>query len=384
MMLRPTTLALLCAAAVHGLDDEPAKALNAEVHGFVSFGHLRSWANDWVVPTRGGNDQFWEAAGNVIMRPMDHLRLGAQLFARDFGTYDNGRVDLDWAYADWRQDDAIGLQVGRVKFPFGLFNESLDIDSSRVQIFLPPSIYALRTRDLWKSMDGGKLYGSIGLGGAGGLDYAMFHGVHHFARAGGTSQYFAEQGLGDRLWMEERSTTGGMLHWETPVHGLGLRLTHAVSQGLKMHGWFADGRRTESEFAPYSGTAVSTIYETSVVTLAAEYSRYHGHGETTVEPLGQRQGFVDNSDGCYGSATWHLLSWLELYGALEHQHSDAISREGPQCTTRVLAMEVLPLRNWTMKAELRDSSGTLNATSSDGRPLEDRWQVLAVKTTVDF
>lgn len=377
-------LLLAIGALLPALEDEPAKALNAEVHGFVSFGHLRSWTNDWMVPTLDGTNEFWEAAGNVILRPMDRLRLGAQVFARDFGTYDNGRVELDWAYADWRQNDAVGVQIGRVKWPFGLFNESLDVDSARVQVFLSPSVYALRTRDLWESIDGGKAYGSVDLNGPGTLDYALFIGHHHFSHRGGTSQYFVDRGLGDRVRLEERSTTGGMLHWETPFDGLGFRVTHAVTQGLRITGAFDNGLTTETTFGPYSGTVLSTIYETAPVTLAAEYCRFHGTGETVIKPLGLHQDVQDNSDGCYASATWHLMPWLEFYGALEHQYGDTIRREGPRLTTRVLAVQVLPLRNWSMKAELRDNLGTLTANAPANGSLEDHWQVLALKTTVDF
>lgn len=49
-----------------------------ETHGFVSFGYLKSRGNNWLGETIDGTDEFWEAASNVIARPMNHLRLGAQ------------------------------------------------------------------------------------------------------------------------------------------------------------------------------------------------------------------------------------------------------------------------------------------------------------------
>ena len=127
--------------------------LNLEAHGFVSFGYLKSWGNNWQGETRNGTDEFWEAAGNVIARPLDHLRLGAQLFVRDLGEYGNGKVELDWAYADWRASDAVGVQVGRIKIPYGLYGEAVDVDAARTTIF-QSLIYGRKERDIRLTTDG--------------------------------------------------------------------------------------------------------------------------------------------------------------------------------------------------------------------------------------
>ena len=144
-----------------------AESLNLETHGFVSFGYLQTARNNWLGPTEEGTSEFWEAAANVIARPMDRLRLGVQLFARDLVDYDNGKVTVDWAYADYRCDDAIGFQVGRFKLPLGLYNESLDVDAARTEIFLPPSVYDPQSRDFQISTDGAKLYGLINMNDGG-------------------------------------------------------------------------------------------------------------------------------------------------------------------------------------------------------------------------
>src|SRR4051812_25878047 len=130
-------LALALGGSVLAAAAEDPLGLNLETHGFVSFGYLKSWGNNWHGETLDGTDEFWEAAANVISRPMDHLRLGAQLFVRDLGVYGNGKVELDWAYADWRQIDDFGIQVGRVKIPFGLYSDIIDVDAARPSVFLP-------------------------------------------------------------------------------------------------------------------------------------------------------------------------------------------------------------------------------------------------------
>lgn len=216
--------------------DDPFAGLNLETHGFVSFGYLKSWGNNWHGETLDGTDEFWEAAGNVIARPMDHLRLGAQLFVRDLGEYGNGKVELDWAYADWRAVDAIGLQVGRVKMPFGLFCESLDVDAGRTSIFLPV-MYPTRAREILLSTDGGKLYGTVG-----DFDWALYGGQRQLQDDGDFASYFAYRfGLDSVDSIEADSVFGGMLHWYTPVDGLAARLSLARLDELDLTGTMSGG-----------------------------------------------------------------------------------------------------------------------------------------------
>jgi hypothetical protein len=132
--------------------------LAPEVHSFVSFGYLQTTGNNWLGNSRSGTGEFWEAAANAQVTPWPQTRLAGQLFARDFQRYDNGRVQVDWLFAEWRPKDLIGVQVGRVKIPLGLYNEVRDVDVARATIFLPASIYALRTRDINNSTDGAKIF----------------------------------------------------------------------------------------------------------------------------------------------------------------------------------------------------------------------------------
>ena len=153
---RVTGLALLFSGifAADGRDEFNIDSLHIETHGFVSFGYLKSWGNNWLGETLDGTSEFWEAAANVIMRPMDRLRIGAQLFTRDLGIYGNGQVELDWAYIDWRIADEIGVQVGRVKLPLGIHSDEVDIDASHPAVFLPRFfIYPARSRDILMSTD---------------------------------------------------------------------------------------------------------------------------------------------------------------------------------------------------------------------------------------
>lgn len=178
---RLLTAGIVCAMA-SAADEDPFAPLNLETHGYASFGNVRSWGRDWIDGSEGGTNEFWEAAINVISRPTDRLRLGAQIFVRDVGDYDNGTPQLDWAYADWRAADQFGAQLGRVRVALGLYNEVLDIDAARTPVLLPSSVYSLRSRDLYISTDGGKLYGFLDMAGAGSLEYQFYAGKRNWTQ----------------------------------------------------------------------------------------------------------------------------------------------------------------------------------------------------------
>jgi hypothetical protein len=381
-------LSSLCGALLTAAE-RPAlvETLNLEAHGFVSFGYLETARNNWLGDTLSGTGEFWEAAANVIVRPVDRLRIGAQVFARDLVKYDNGRVDLDWAYADYRFADAIGVQVGRVKLPLALYNESLDVDAARAQVFLAPSVYALRSRDLFISTDGAKVYGSIDAAGAGSFDYGVFIGAKSIDPDAGFATFMGELGLGPVINDISADWLGGaMLHWNTPVEGLGLRFSIGDLHHFSVAGGDAAGTyMTRTMVDDYLEWWASLLYELPEVTLVAEYTRVHGRGETRIEPGPLIIPLVDNTEGAYLACTWHATSWFEAYLGVEGAWADAYDRSRQYAYTGVVAANFMPLPNWSLKLELRGVRGTLGINANDNpQGVDDRWGVLALKTTVDF
>lgn len=375
----------MLAAALPAADD-PFADLNLEAHGFVSFGYLKSWGNNWHGETLDGTDEFWEAAANVIARPMDRLRLGAQLFARDLGIYGNGQVEVDWAYADWRAADALGVQVGRVKMPFGLSSESLDASMGRASVFLP-SLYPTRAREILLSTDGGKLYGTIG-----DVDWALYGGRRYLQEDGDFASYFAYRlNLSSVNAIDSDGLVGGMLHWYTPLNGLAFRVSGAYLKNLTLEGTLATAPVSVDLEIPFWYAGIfSLLYERGDFTIAAEYERYYACNNLTFTPSGggpsqMRQDYV-RTDAAYVAGTWHLKPWLELYASVEGVWSEPTDRHGaPYSQSLIGAVNLLPLHNWSLKAEFRYTHGTLGPDPQlNPSGVVDDWQVLALKTTVDF
>lgn len=129
--------------------DDPWRAL--DIHGFISQGFLQSDRNNFYADTEDGTFQFNEFGLNVSADVTDRLYAGLQLLSRDLGAIGNNSVELDWAQATYRWRAWLYLQAGCIKTPWGLYNETRDIDLLRTSIFLPPSLYSEDMRDAYNS-----------------------------------------------------------------------------------------------------------------------------------------------------------------------------------------------------------------------------------------
>jgi hypothetical protein len=361
-----------------------AERLRLEAHGFVSFGYLRTWGNAWLGDTIGGTTEFHEAGLNVLARPFNRLRVGAQLFERDLVSYDNDRVDLDWAYADYRFADGCGVAVGRVKVPFGLYAETLDVDSARTPIFLP-LIYGLRARDLMLTVDGGKVYGSVDARSVGQFEYALYAGTKHFPDDSGTVQYLSEYGGVSDTEVAASYEWGAMLHWNTPLPGLGFRVSLQHLENLTVDGEVdvpAPGSRLHSEIDT-DLLALSAIYETRPLTVALEFAPQRAKAKAEIEPFGIRFRQRDDSRYGYLAVTWHARPWLDCYVACDY--STAYATSGPHSLRAIAAVAARPTEHLVLKVEAQQVDGEYQLNPADNRDgFQQSWQVLAFKATVDF
>ncbi len=241
----------VCLAVLLTAADSPAQLSDNSllVTGFVSQGYLNTSENNYLVPRSvNGTAEFTEAAITVVAQPMDRLRVGIQLLARNFGNTGNDFVTVDWAYGDYRYQDWLGVRLGKVKMPFGFYNEGRDVDMLRTSIFLPQSIYSEQLRDFFLAYEGGGAYGNLAIGDFGDLDYHIYGGTLNVPDAAQGFWRDLYQGVGEALarpvenvvaaeygreaaaeFDEVRDPVvtfpwiyGGALFWNTPVSGLRL------------------------------------------------------------------------------------------------------------------------------------------------------------------
>lgn len=135
-----------------------------QIHGFASQAYITTSDNDvFGNSDKGGSFGLTEAGLNASVRPLPRLQLSAQVLSRRAGEGNSGMPRLDYGFLDYRiyshEVNQFGIRVGRLKNPFGFYNDTRDVAHTRPGILLPQSIYFDRVRNISLSGESVQLYG---------------------------------------------------------------------------------------------------------------------------------------------------------------------------------------------------------------------------------
>jgi hypothetical protein len=257
----------------------PALALELfegfQVHGFLTQGYfLTSDHNNlFGESTDGGSLDFTEIGVNASWVPRPDVQLAIQGLSRRAGGASEGEPELDFALLDYAAvesaDRRLGVRAGRVRLPFGFYNDTRDVAFTRPSILLPQSIYFDRTRELTISGDGILFYAEER--GAWGNFMLEFLGpfFQRIATENSELSLFGFELPGD---LESRVSFLGRLIYETPVRGLRLAITGG--RGLAKYNPRFD---PSQDLGPGDDTLEPLIfsaqYEAEHWSLTGEYAR---------------------------------------------------------------------------------------------------------------
>lgn len=136
-----------------------------QLHGFLSQALVITDDNNFFGPSSSneGSLKYTEVGVNASMRPNQDVLIAAQVLSRRAGGDGaDARPQLDYGIVDYQmlsnQQRTFGIQLGRVKNPFGFYNQTRDVAFTRPSILLPQSIYFDRTRSLGLAGDGFSFY----------------------------------------------------------------------------------------------------------------------------------------------------------------------------------------------------------------------------------
>lgn len=151
-----------------------------QIHGFASQAYITTSDNDvFGNSDKGGSFGFTELGLNASLHPLPRLQLSAQMLSRRAGKGNSGTPRLDYAFLDYRifsqEVHQVGIRIGRLKNPFGFYNDTRDVAFTRPSILLPQSIYFDRTRNVALSSDSVQFYGETSLSKIG--DFSFQFGV---------------------------------------------------------------------------------------------------------------------------------------------------------------------------------------------------------------
>ncbi|HEV7557538.1 MAG TPA: hypothetical protein VGO00_18870, partial [Kofleriaceae bacterium] len=372
-----------------------------EIHGFVSEGGFWSTDNDYIGKSSRGSLELFEVGLNVSTEVADRLRVGVQLFARNDGAFDDLSPRVDWAFLDYQWKPWLGLRAGIIKMPFGLYNEYTDIDSARLPILMPQSIYSIRERDVLISHRGFSIYGNRELGSAGDLEYQAWLGALIIPENATTVSGATLDSIDDKY------VAGVQAFWHPPVDGLRVGGTYVrtsidfnltftpesiatlVMLGLEPPGY--DGKVSVFEH-PEQLVIGSVEYARGDWLLAAEYARAFTHTRTTIPAL------IPTSDtdaeSFYAMAAYRLSERFETGLYYADGYADVHDRHGhdPKYLQNYQAFQhdlTVSLRydvndHWLWKAEVHGIDGALGISTIDTPNPVQFWALFLVRTTVTF
>jgi hypothetical protein len=280
------------------------------IHGFGSQGFILTTDNDYVVAdSTRGSFQMSEVGLNLTTDLTENLRFGLQFIALNFGPSGSYSPQVDWFYLDYRFDDWLGFRAGRLKMPYGLFNEVNDIDAARVPVLLPQSVYPLQSRSFLFAQTGAEIYGFARSSWAGSLEYRLWGGTIYI-----DPKLVVPVGSAVELQFNVPYAFGGRALWETPLRGLRLagtllKLRLDAIAFIPMAGKFDIVNNT-------LGWVASADYALGALVLTAEYGRGRSKQETVIPG----SNLDTTGEYMYGMATYALTRWLQpgVYYSLKY------------------------------------------------------------------
>ena len=351
--------------------------------GFISQGYM--WSNEYnfLADTKGGTFQFNEVGLTMNVNLSPSFYIGMQTLARNLGDIGDAELRVDWAQADYRWKDWLGIRVGIVKIPYGLYNEIRNIDALYTGVWLPTGVYNESFRDAYDNIYGGNIYGYIFVGNLGILNYQLGYGTKDFNKNGGAWKMMevgARYNDINKVMLNEIFTSS--LIWSTPLEGLRIGGTFLSTN------WTAEGEALQyismtshlhldldMKFKDTLVMTGSVEYTWGDLVIAAEYMRL----KTNIVVNALFQNFVIPQidyerilEGFYVSAAYSLTDSFEFVMSYAWSTSDLADyyrvndrpigynyRMSDYCIGGRFDIN----ENWLLKAEIHAMDGTDAATA---------------------
>jgi hypothetical protein len=196
------------AAAQIGMD-------KVAVHGFGGWGFGRTDGNRYIIGNENGEYNYFEFALNLSSNPTEKLSIKAQ----PFWNYRYGEtiVSMDYIFAEWNFSNTLKFRIGKIKSPFGLYSEIIDVGTLR-PFFSPPQNMYGAPGFVQKSYSGIGLTGTIYFGGSWDIEYDVYGGQITLEKYINKFDLVANQTTVVEPYAREMA--GGRVICHTPINGL--------------------------------------------------------------------------------------------------------------------------------------------------------------------
>lgn len=322
MHRRIVTLALvcLCASQVGRAQEFNFWNHTAQVHGFAAQGFVHTDENNWLTmnTTGQGSAAMTDMGLNMSSQLTDEFRVGAQVYDRNLGQLGQWHPSLDWAMADYRFKNWLGIRAGKVKTTLGLYNDSQDLDVLHVFALLPQSVYPTDLRDTMIAHAGGDIYGNIPLRHRlGEMSYTVFAG--HRSDSIYSGYIYRVQALGVYFRSLGGLQYGGDLRWTTPLRGL-LIGGSRMNEDITGKGSFVDPLNPSAGLQPYETSSKSYWtnqyygeYLVRKLRIDVEYRRHFND-----EPYADSSAVTTDIRAWYVSGAYRVRKHVEIGSYYSH------------------------------------------------------------------
>lgn len=296
------------------------------ISGFGRWGYGDTDGNQFLLGRDEAKGDNIGMALNIYARPMDRLAVSTQFF------YDASKINIDWAFAEYRVYDWLRFRAGQVKMPFAAYMETKDVGTLRPFYSLPASIYSFGDIAA-ESYFGGGFSGFLPPKGGWEVSYDAFFGqiwlesndrfrspptalnVMQAASAQSANPGPARQ----TAWTRVDNTYGGRIAVQTPV------------QGLRF--WLSGYRGTVAEIDQTQGALPGD--DVHAAGLSVEYVR--GPFEVRAEGFRKAEGDASNEQKI-------TTGYVEAAVKLPYSFQLAVRAES---ATYDLENETFPVCTWT-------------------------------------
>jgi len=372
----------------------PAQALDYQVHGFAAQGYTLTEGNnvDGDSSDHGSLD-YYELGLNGTVSITPDLLVSAQTLLRRAGSTDTDGLRLDFAQIDYRflaaRDYNAGIRLGRVKNPYGFYNDTRDVVFTRPGIMLPNSVYFDNDglRSVFFSRDGAQLYGGAQLG-----DHYLTLETNRALNSNLSSKdqqdLLAGQQLPIRLQVRNFDAERLQDEWNGGTVKLALSHLHAglliqPDQGVPFNGGLYDNL-----------WVLSARYNARLFALTGEYL------VDFAKTNGDLTGSSSNSgDGFYLQGDYQLLPHWSAMGRYSATFANRHDRDGREYTAQTggdrysqfshdeaLGLNWRPTEHWGAWAEFHVIQGTADVPAADniGNRPHDHWNMFQLMGAYRF
>jgi hypothetical protein len=210
-------------------------AINAQIsdkisiHGFGAWSYGNTDGSHYLTGDEDGDYDHSQFYLNINANPFEKLSIIAQIGAHQ--GHHGVEFEFDYAFAEWAFTDAFKLRLGKVKHPYGIFGEVLNVGTIRPFFSLPQGIYG-NNGFVGRGINGISATGSFQSKKGWGLVYDVYWGqLKNVLEHPNILSYAFSQDpnlLNDGVQTAEKdivSLIGGRLAISTPLEGLSIGIS---------------------------------------------------------------------------------------------------------------------------------------------------------------